>query len=416
MAPPHGATLLTAWHRHHRCDLAAHLETHGPLPLPVPRDYGWPARLAREIEAAGLTGRGGAAFPSVRKLVAAGTTGRGAVVVVNAMEGEPASDKDRVLLAVAPHLVLDGAALVATALGAGRVVVCVADDRHDTAAHVAQAIGERVGTHLGPPVELARPPAGYVSGEESALASWLAGGVGAPAFRPDRAVPLSISRRPALVHNAETLAHVGLIARYGAPWFRSLGSNGATGTTLVTVSGDVEHPGVHEVALGAPIEEIVARSTPNGAIRAVLVGGYGGSWIDTAALATPYAPAALRGLGAGVGAGILLVLGAGHCGLAEVARIARYMAGESAGQCGPCVFGLPAIAADLDELVRGSPHPGALEQRLHARLEAVDGRGACRHPDGVVRMVRSALAVFRDEVRHHLARGRCRCGDKAGPR
>ena len=132
----------------------------------------------------------------------------------------------------------------------------------------------------------------------------------------------------------------------------------------------------------------------------MLVGGYGGAWLDPAHLATPFAPGPLAAVGATQGVGILIALPAGACGIAETARIVRYMAGESAGQCGPCVFGLPAIAGDLEQLAAGRADPSSIDRIAH-RSDTVDGRGACRHPDGVVRLVRSALAVFGDDARAH---------------
>jgi NADH:ubiquinone oxidoreductase subunit F (NADH-binding) len=387
--------LLAAWHEHRRADLVAHLDAHGPLPLPDRPDPAWAASLVAELRASGLTGRGGGGFPTAHKLASVARVRGRPTVVVNATEGEPASDKDRVLLAVAPHLVLDGSQLVARLLGARRVVVCIAADRDESAARVGHALEERwaAARHAEVPTEIARPPARYVSGEESALVSWLDGGAAAPQFRPDKSVPLVIGRRPALVHNAETLAHVAMIARRGAGWFRSLGAPGAPGTTLVTVSGDVARPGFHEITLGTPIADVIARSEPVADVRAVLVGGYGGTWLGPEALGTPFAPEPLRRVGASVGAGVVVVVGTGRSALAESARIARYLAGESAGQCGPCVFGLPAIAADLEAIASGVA-TSEVHCRLRDRLAAVAGRGACRHPDGAVRMVTSALAEF----------------------
>ena len=405
---PAATGLLASWTAHHRTDLAAHLDTYGALALPLPGDRGRAGELVAELETSGLTGRGGAGFPSARKLAAVAAAGRGATIVVNAMEGEPANDKDRVLLSVAPHLVLDGAEVMALLLGSRRIVVCVADDRDDAAARVAAAVAERTRAGLATvDVELARPPARYVTGEESALVSWLDGGAGAPRFRPDKAVPLALGRRPVLVHNAETLAHVTLIARYGAGWFRSRGTDDAPGTTLVTVSGAVEHPGVHEIPLGMRVADVVAMARPTQPVQAVLVGGYGGTWLGAGHLGTPFAPGPLASVGAGVGAGILVVLGEAECGLGAAAAIASYMAGESAGQCGPCVFGLPAVADDLEALAAGLGGIATTE-RLRSRFSVVEGRGACRHPDGVVRMARSALAVFAVDVAAHAGGRPCR--------
>jgi len=208
------------------------------------------------------------------------------------------------------------------------------------------------------------------------------------------------------VHNAETLAHMALIARYGAGSFRSVGLEDAPGTSLVTVTGGVAHPGVYEIAMGAQLGEVIGRARPTGDVAAVLTGGFGGSWVPASALGTAYAPRPMREVGGVVGAGVLVVLPGTSCGIAETACIATYMAGESAGQCGPCVFGLPAIADDLAALAPGRADAATM-QRLQTRLEVVSGRGACRHPDGVVRMVRSALAVFADDAAGHAAGRPC---------
>ncbi|HLN43899.1 MAG TPA: NADH-ubiquinone oxidoreductase-F iron-sulfur binding region domain-containing protein [Acidimicrobiales bacterium] len=400
-------TLLAGWHAHRRADLAAHVAYHGAPPLPRRGDTSWAERFAGVVDASGLTGRGGAAFPSATKLGNVRSARGRPTLVVNAMEGEPASAKDKVLLSCVPHLVLDGAELAACALDAGLIVVCVPDAHDDTAAAVQRAVVERVGTgHAPVPVELVRPPGRYVGGEESALVSWLNGGPGAPTWRPDKRRPLAIGRGAALVHNAETLAHMALVARHGPASFRATGSPEAPGTSLVTVSGGVEHPGVYEIAMGTALGAIVNRARPTDDVKAVLTGGFGGSWVPAAALGTAYTPRAMAEVGGVVGAGVLVVLTRGTCGIAETARVARYMAGESAGQCGPCVFGLPSVADDLELLAFGTADPSLLA-RLEMRVAAVEGRGACRHPDGVARMVRSALAVFATDAAAHAARGPC---------
>jgi NADH:ubiquinone oxidoreductase subunit F (NADH-binding) len=329
------------------------------------------------------------------------------MVVVNAMEGEPASDKDRVLLTFAPHLVLDGAEVVAAVIGAPEIVVCVADDRGSAAASLEVAIAERV--NAGATVRrisVERPPGRYVTGEESALVGWLNDRPARPRLRVDKSVPLQVGRRPALVHNAETLSQLALIARHGPEWFRQLGSAEAPGTALVTVTGAVRSPGVIEAELGTPVSDILDRAGAHTELSAVLVGGYGGAWLAGSRLATPYAPGPLADAGATHGVGVLVALPATSCGIAETARLARYMAGESAGQCGPCVFGLPAIAADLEQLAVGRADTGVLE-RIQARATTVEGRGGCRHPDGAIRMIRSALTVFAADVASHLRGSPC---------
>ena len=125
------------------------------------------------------------------------------------------------------------------------------------------------------------------------------------------------------------------------------------GTCLVTISGGVAHPGVVEVDRGTPLWDIALRSQPVEPVQALLVGGYGGTWVGPEHFGTPYASIPLRTIGATAGVGVIVVLGETSCGLAESARIARYLADQSAGQCGPCVYGLPAIADDLARLARG---------------------------------------------------------------
>lgn len=412
---PEGSTLriLSCLAGTGRIDRVSHLRWFGPLPIPRRHDPAWAQRTVADIAASGLTGRGGAGFPSARKLDGLRAVRRSATIVVNAMEGEPASAKDRTLLTGTPHLVLDGAEVVAATVGARRILVCIAENQRASIAAVRGAVAERRGS--GAHTDVATPAAGFVAGEESALVAWLGSGEALPAFRPDKSQPLRLRRSPVLVHNAETLAHVALIARYGPGWFRRVGTDDAPGTTLVTLSGGVRRPGVVEVPLGTPVRRIVAAAEPVGALAAALVGGFGGAWLPAASFDVPYTPGALAAAGAVAGAGVVVTLPAGACGVTETARVARYMAGESAGQCGPCVFGLPAVAADLEVLAAGHGH-GRLLERLTGRLDAVDGRGACRHPDGVVRMVRSALRVFADDVAAHAAGRPCPSATGRQPR
>ena len=389
-----------------------HVAAHGPVPVPRHHDSTWSTGLFDAVRAAGLTGRGGGGFPTARKWEALRARRGRPGLVVNALEGEPASRKDRALLELAPHLVLDGAELVAMAVSAREITVCIADDRDDSARRVLAALAERVAAGLMHiPGKVVQPPGRYIAGEESALVAWLAGGFAHPQFRPAKGVPLALGRRTVVVHNAETLAQVALVARHGPDWFRGVGTPDAPGTCLVTVSGAVDRPGVYEVELGTTITTILGRARP-GAAAGVLVGGYGGSWLSPDRLATPYAPGPLAAVGASVGAGVLAVVPVSSCGVAETARVATYMADESAGQCGPCVFGLHAVAQDLVDLARADGDRHTLA-RLRHRLGAVDGRGACRHPDGVVRMVRSALEVFAADFAEHARRRPCRAWSAA---
>jgi NADH:ubiquinone oxidoreductase subunit F (NADH-binding) len=324
--------------------------------------------------------------------------------VVNGCEGEPASTKDKVLLQLAPHLVLDGAILAAVAVGADEVVVCV-DNRASAARQALQSALDERGGEPGPAVRIEAAPHWYVAGEESALVHWLNGGPAKPTLTPPRVSDIGVGRRPTLVDNVETVAHLAQIARFGADWFRLLGTADEPGSTLVTLSGAVSRPGVREVAIGTPLADIVGSAGPSatGPVP-VLLGGFFGSWLAPEQLTRRrLANADLRPVGAGVGCGAIVVLPPGACGLRETARIMAWLSGQTAGQCGPCVNGLAAIAGALVELDRGHD---TLE-RLRRWGGQVEGRGACRFPDGAVRLLRSALDVFATDIDRHLRGGVC---------
>lgn len=381
--------------------LREHLGRYGP----TPQDD----ELIAVVEASGLQGRGGGGFPTATKLRAVAAQRGRPVVVVNAVEGESVSRKDRALLLRAPHLVLDGAALAASALGAREVIVAVARGAHAEAAAVEHALRERDRARLDgrSSFALAHAPDGFVSGEETALVHYLNGGPAMPTFVPPRPFEEGVGGAPTLVQNAETLAHVALIARFGAAWFRELGTPEEPGSALVTLSGAVADPGVYEVALGTPLRLVLERAGgTREPVRALLVGGYFGTWIDEAEVdRLGLADADLRPVGASLGARAIVALPASACGLCETVRAARYLADESAGQCGPCVHGLAAIAGVLENLTSGRGDPR--RSRLSQWLQDVNGRGACRHPDGAVRLVGSALSVFADELETHVRRGGC---------
>lgn len=360
------------------------------------------------VERSGLIGRGGAGFPTARKLDAV-RRGRGRpIVVVNGMEGEPASAKDRYLLSVAPHLVLDGAALVAAAVGAEAVMVAVRRDRIDAVHSLVRAVAERHQAGLDRTVpSIHQAPPRYVGGEETAVVHWLDGGPIRPLSTPPRPFERGVAGRPTLVLNVETLAHVALIARYGDAWFRGLGPSHAPGTTLMTVTGAVANGGVAEVAMGSTLQAVVEACEPHSQPGMVLAGGYFGGWIPWESCAgLRVDPLQLKESGAGLGAGILIAAPEGTCVIAETARIVSYLAGESAGQCGPCFNGVSAVADDLGRLC-SRPDGGIATARLRSRISMIEGRGACALPDGVRRLVASVLDGFPDHVAGHERHGGC---------
>ena len=396
--------LLAGWYETRgRADLATHLARHGPLPLDAYPGEAGRQRLVDAVDRSGLRGRGGAGFPTGRKLRAVAAGRRRPTVVVNACEGEPVSGKDHALLTLVPHLVLDGAVLAAHAVGATEIIVCL----HEGDALrplVVAALAERADPV---PFRIQPVPRRYVASEESALVNLINTGDPRPTSKPPRPDQRGVRGRPTLVSNVETLAQLALVARHGPGWFRTTGTADSPGTTLVTVTGAVRRPGVHEVACGTPIGHALELAGVAPDAQAVLVGGVAGAWLPLPfAAGVPLAHRELADAGATLGVGALFVLPAAACGVAETARILRYLAGESAAQCGPCMFGLPALADDLTRIAHGGAD-ARIDARLRRRLAVVEGRGACRHPDGAVRVAASALHTFASDVRRHRAGRPC---------
>jgi len=405
--------LLAAIGERPMAQLENHLAVHGPLPeLRKCR----PQELAGLVEAAGLRGHGGASFPTARKLQAVASRRGPAVVVANGSEGEPASKKDRVLLRELPHLVLDGAAVAARAVRARKAIIAlpVSDDRSVHSLHAA--LRERRTGRLrdDPRFELFGIEKRHLAGQESALVNALNGGPGVPTFTPPRPFESGVSRRPTLVQNVETLAHLALIARRGADWFRQLGTPRDPGSALVTLSGALAAPGVYEIEHGTPLIEPLQSAGVEDELCAVLVGGYFGTWLAASDVpGVRLAGECLADYGATLGAGVIVALGASACPVAETSRIADFFAAESAGQCGPCVYGLDAIAHTIHQLATGTAtrHAPADLERWTRELPR---RGACQHPDGAVRFITSSLRVFEPEFRDHARRGRCECCSRSG--
>jgi NADH:ubiquinone oxidoreductase subunit F (NADH-binding) len=366
-------------------DHAAHLARYGALPRPGLAD------LLDAVHRSGLTGRGGAGFPTETKMRAVTASSRRPVIVGNGLEGEPLSAKDAVLLGRNPHLVIDGLEVLARALRARRAVLAVPADA-DTS-----AVGT-VGSARG--VSVVPLAGGFVAGQESALVHQLDGGPPTPQDPFTRVTESGVDGRPTLVLNVETLAQLALVVRYGAAWFRDIGSADDPGTSLFTISGSVRHPGVVEAERGSILRDVLGPAEPMEA-SAVLVGGYHGAWVPASGLGVRLAARHLAAYGVSVGAGVLHVLDVRACPVEFAAEVADYLASESTRQCGPCLNGLPRMATDLRRLaagVRDNALPGSI--RRMSRL--VTGRGACAHPDGSARFVASTLDVFRGHVAAHL--------------
>ncbi len=359
----------------------------GPLGVDLRPDL---TALLVLAESADLRGRGGAGFPVARKLRAVSQRRRRPVVVVNAAEGEPASGKDAALVRANAGLVLDGAEILAHALGSKDIRIWGPGHDRGAMAAMADAIDRRPAGRKTPRIQLVAAPDRFVAGESSAAARGLSGHAALPRTDGRRTSDVGVDGRPTLLLNVETVAQVARLAA------------GRRATRLVTVLGAVADPGVVELQGPTSVDEVLRRAGGlTEPVRAFLLGGYHGRWwtAEQALDLTIGDPA-----GSAPDCSIVVALPERACLLGEVEAVAGYLADQSARQCGPCAFGVPALARDVALLTMGSRISGT-DVASHRQLLA--GRGACNHPDGTVGFVESALEVLADEVAQHAVGGSC---------
>jgi NADH:ubiquinone oxidoreductase subunit F (NADH-binding) len=345
------------------------------------------------IHSAQLTGLGGAHFPTYTKIQSAIKAGPGGTVVANAAEGEPGSSKDAALWFTNPHLVLDGLQLTAQLINATETIIWIHENATQQIQVIKAAINERTKTRRDTvPTRIITAPHKYVSGQTTSIINALHGGPAVPIQRRTGERAWGNGNPPVLVHNTETLARIATIAA-GHSLTHTL-------TTWVTDQ--------YRITVDAPLTATFQDLLPAGhtAPEAILLGGYTGTWIAWNTIAnTPINETSLKKLGLTLGAGIIIPTKTNTCPLQQVAVIATWLAGESARQCGPCLYGTSDAASDITALAHGTLNRSG-QKRLQQTLDLLPGRGGCALPDGTSHMIRSALATFAPEVTQHLA-GTC---------
>ncbi len=380
---------------------AAHLARYGPLPRHSAESLG------ALTTAVGVTGRGGAGFPFAVKLATAMRGGRHTVIVVNVAEGEPASWKDSALANLVPHRVLDGACVVATALGVRQIHVVTSRERPGVGVALRRAAEERgsLGNRYKHRFVWHEAEPRFVAGQARAVLELMAGRPNLPVTAWEPEAIRGHRGRPTLLSNAETWAHVGLLARLGVDGYAAHGV-GEPGTTLLTHHGAAGVL-VREVPLGLPWSQVLTESEVG---RPVLVGGYHGTWVPAGGLAgLSVSRSEMLRAGYALGAGVVLPTPAGECPVTRTRQVVDYLAAQSAGRCGPCLNGLPALAAAFAQVsatTGGAAQRARSTERVLQLAALVERRGACAHPDGTARLVRSLLSAVPHEIDAHL-RGTC---------
>ncbi|MGE3254871.1 NADH-ubiquinone oxidoreductase-F iron-sulfur binding region domain-containing protein [Pseudonocardia sp.] len=384
----------------------------GPLPLAAERALGTygPVRAAdvvAELAAAGLRGRGGAAFPAHLKWTAVAAAPGPTVVLANGEEGEPASAKDRWLLVHRPHLVIDGLLLAARTVGATRAVLYLSHAA--TVAAVRAALAE-LGRHSPADVhvDVHVVQHAYIAGEETAACSAVSGGDALPKAKPPRPHEQGVDGLPTLVANVETLAHAAWIARHGAAAYRAHGTSTSPGTTLMTLGGAVRRCGVYEVPYGPSVRDLVTAVAGGfaGPPTGYLMGGWFGGVLAAGRGDAACCYDAIRAAGSGLGCAAVTVLGEHDDPVTVAAAVAAWYARESSGQCGVCIRGTAAIRDALAALRDGTAS-GDEPANLARWGTALPRRGACAFLDGSASLARTVVTEFPDAVHrratHHRA-------------
>ncbi len=343
------------------------------------------------LQDSGLRGMGGAGFPTGRKweLVAA----QAAVpryAICNADESEPGTFKDQQILAEQPHLVLEGMLLGMMAVGAEEGWVFIRHEYRPEQAVIRREIeslraaglaGENVaGTGRRLSIEVFTSPGGYILGEESALIECMEGHRGEPRNKPPFPGVYGLWGQPTLMNSVETFAHVPIIVRRGADWWRRQGTGGHTGLKFFAVSGHVERPGVYCVPMGTTARQLLDRAggvsggRPLGAIQP---GGASSNFLGPDKLDVPLEFDALAKAGSMLGSGALVVLAEGTDLLAAATNVLRFFRDESCGKCVPCRVGSSKAHRILADLLAGGGGPGDVDERIFQLEEVMRRTSIC---------------------------------------
>ena len=390
-------------------DLAAYLAAGGGRGLEAA--LAAPASIIASIEAAGLRGLGGAGFPTHRKWSAvAAEAGPRKWVICNGNEDEPGTFKDRFLLVETPHQVIEGALIAALAVGSSNVVLYVNPREQKTVAILRESAGawlrhplvRRLADALGEQVALriAESSGLYIGGEETAAVASVNGGFPFPSLKPPYPAQRGVENSPTLVNNVETLAHAAHILARGADWYRDLGLNGACGTKLFSLSGDVLRPGLHELPMGTPLRDLVFNQgggvLGGRAFKAVFTGGPSNTLLTAADLDVPMDFDHLRERGSRLGTGAMIVVSEGTSIVRKTAEYVSFFAASSCGQCPSCKVGTYQVSRLLARIEAGHGREDDLEE-LRNLAALLPGSGRCGLVDGAATVLASSLRTFAEE-------------------
>jgi NADH-quinone oxidoreductase subunit F len=369
-----------------------------------------PAAVVDVVEAAGLTGRGGAGFPTAKKWRLAREHPGPRYVVMNGGEDEPGSHKDRILMEHHPHLVLEGVLLAAHALQAEAAYLYVNHGYAAAHASLKQALAEATAAgDVTLKVELFPAPSEYVAGEDTASLEAIEGKKPLPRQKPPYPTVAGLFGRPTVVNNVETFANVPRIVLNGADWFKTIGKGSCRGTAIFCLGEEVERPGAYELPFGTPLRSLIEKGgglKGGRQIKAILPGGPSSAFLTADQLDVPLDYQSLKDAGSALGCGVVHLVAEGECLVEEVARIADFFAKECCGQCPPCRMETGMLKAILDKVQKGEGNAEQIAQ-LEKVVAFAKGKGLC----GFIHMpgppILSAVRHFPQDFQSHIQDKRC---------
>ncbi len=380
-----------------------------------------PEAIIEEVKRSGLRGRGGAGFPcGVKWSFVPKASDRPRYLVCNADESEPGTFKDRLLMEQDPHQLLEGCAICCRAVGANTCYIYIRGE-YTHAAHVleeaiadayaAGVLGDSVlGSDFKLDVWVHRGAGAYICGEETGMLESLEGKRGQPRVKPPFPAVVGVFGCPTVINNVETLCNVPHILARGADWYRSIGTDERnTGPKLYCLSGHVQRPGTYEHPIGVTLQELLdaAGGMYRGReLKAFIPGGASAAILPAAQRHLPMDFDTLARAGSMLGSAAVVVMDETTCLVRATARLARFFAHESCGQCTPCREGTRWMELVLERLERGEGE--AADAELLARMcRNMSGTALCALADAAVGPVRSLVTSFREEVEEHLRRRAC---------
>lgn len=380
-----------------------------------------PDQVTQEVIASNLRGLGGAGFPTGRKWTfVPKDLDKPRYLVVNADEGEPGTFKDRYILELDPHRLIEGMLIASYAVGIHVAYIYIRGEyvrpyeilqKAIDDAYAEGLLGERIlGKDFRLDIYVHRGAGAYICGEESALLESLEGKKGWPRLRPPFPAVKGVFACPTVIDNVETLSHLPKIILNGGPWFAEIGSPRNGGTRLFCLSGSVKKPGVYELAMGTPLRELIYEHgggiIEDKQLKAVIPGGVSASILKADEIDVPMDFDSLMKIGSMAGSGGVVAMDEDVCIVKALGVVAHFFSHESCGQCTPCREGTGWVEKIVNRILAGAGHPPDL-QNLLAMANNMTGTSICALSDAAAMPVKSYITKFRPEFEHHVRNKKC---------